>query len=43
MDLTSLLLWLVIGGVAGWIAGMVRPTGRPPVGSRGARGRTARR
>lgn len=27
MDLTSLLLWLVIGGVAGWIAGGVMKGG----------------
>ena len=27
MDLTSLLLWIVIGGVAGWIAGTVMKGG----------------
>jgi len=27
MDLTSLVLWLVIGGAAGWIAGMVMKGG----------------
>lgn len=27
MDLTSFILWLVIGGAAGWIAGMVMKGG----------------
>lgn len=27
MDLTSFVLWLVIGGAAGWIAGMVMKGG----------------